>query len=175
MADGWLVRTNADGSIQWQKSFGGTGNDGFKKIIKTLDGNYAAAGWSNSTDGDISNAHGNYDIWMVKFDGNGSLLKSTCFGGSKNDTLGSFIQLKDQSFMFTGATTSTNGDLIGNTDTIRKLIWTFRIGTNDQLIWSKTIGNSGGANYGLSLVPYNNGTILVNVDPGLYSEMQMIP
>ncbi len=168
VADGWIVRTNADGSIQWQKSFGGTGNDGFKKIIKTLDGNYAAAGWSNSTDGDISNAHGNYDIWMVKIDGNGSLLKSTCFGGSKFDSLGSFLQLKDQSFVFCASTISANGDVIGNSDTTRRWIWYYRISSNNQLLWSRIIGNSGGGNYSLSIAPYTNSSVLISVSPSLF-------
>lgn len=49
--DGWLVKTDSQGNIQWQNSYSGTEPTGsndvrFNEIIQTADGNYAAAGSS---------------------------------------------------------------------------------------------------------------------------------
>ena len=49
--DGWLVKTDADGNIQWQNLYPGTEPTGsndveFRDVIQTADGDYAAAGVS---------------------------------------------------------------------------------------------------------------------------------
>src|SRR5882724_7618336 len=73
-SDAWLVKLSSDGTIQWQKSYGGTGNDGFNELITTSDGNYLAIGYTDSNDGDVSGNHGSKDIWVVKLDRNGNIV-----------------------------------------------------------------------------------------------------
>ena len=54
------------GMIQWQKSLGGSRNDVAKSIEQTSDGGYIVAGYSASTDGDVTGNHGANDFWVVK-------------------------------------------------------------------------------------------------------------
>ncbi|MFM7854277.1 MAG: hypothetical protein ACKO96_20720, partial [Flammeovirgaceae bacterium] len=53
-SDAWVVKLSSTGSIQWQKCYGGTGDDGFKLIRKSIDGGYFLAGGTNSINGDVN-------------------------------------------------------------------------------------------------------------------------
>ncbi len=65
-SDYWIVKLNNSGSIQWQKSLGGSGSDIAKSIQKTADGGYIVAGYSRSNNGDVTGNHGYADFWVVK-------------------------------------------------------------------------------------------------------------
>ncbi len=71
IADIWLVRTDAVGSIQWQRTLGGSDTDTGYALDQTADGGYFIAGITNSNDGDVSGIHGLGDAWAVKLSGAG--------------------------------------------------------------------------------------------------------
>jgi hypothetical protein len=58
--DFWLVKTDADGNAQWNKTYGGTNTDWVMSIVQTNDGGYATAGFTKSF------GAGNGDFWLVK-------------------------------------------------------------------------------------------------------------
>lgn len=51
--DYWIVKLSIVGTIEWEKSIGGSANDGAYSIEQTFDGGYIIAGSSNSNDGDV--------------------------------------------------------------------------------------------------------------------------
>jgi len=57
--DGWIVKLDADGAIEWQKTLGGSGRDGFTSVQQTLGSGYILAGNTSLGDGDVS-------FWVVK-------------------------------------------------------------------------------------------------------------
>jgi hypothetical protein len=65
MTSGWC-KLRANGSVQWQKSLGGSANDEPLAVVQTLDGNFVAAGYTYSNDFDVSGNHGSDDFWVVK-------------------------------------------------------------------------------------------------------------
>lgn len=65
--DGWLVKLNAAGVLQWQLALGGSGADATASVALTGDGGCVVAGYTNSSDGDVSGGHGGYDLWLAKF------------------------------------------------------------------------------------------------------------
>jgi len=72
IADIWLVKTDALGSIEWQRTLGGSlGETGYAFDV-TADGGYFIAGVTNSDDGDVSGMHGLGDAWAVKLSGAGT-------------------------------------------------------------------------------------------------------
>jgi hypothetical protein len=79
--DYWVVHLDGTGNILWQKSYGGAGGDYAYSIQETVSNylgtgvasGYVVAGYSNSTDGDVTGNHGGYDYWVVKLDTSGNL------------------------------------------------------------------------------------------------------
>jgi hypothetical protein len=83
--DAWVVRLSPTGDILWQKCFGGSGNDAFYDIIQLPDHNFAAVGITNSSNGDVTQAFGSNDAWLVKFDAAGNLIWQQSFGTAGNE------------------------------------------------------------------------------------------
>src|SRR5207247_1541524 len=93
--DFWIVKLDEDGNLLWQKSFGGSDYDQAKSIQQTVDGGYVVAGYSYSTDGDVSINHGANDYWIVKLDTIGNLVWQKSLGGSNYDQGNSIQQCAD--------------------------------------------------------------------------------
>src|SRR6218665_890492 len=64
--DLWMLRLNDTGMIKWQKTMGGALLDRATCIAKTTDNGYVLAGYTWSSDGDVTQNHGNDDFWMVR-------------------------------------------------------------------------------------------------------------
>lgn len=59
--------------IQWQKSLGGSGSEYAYSIIQTTDGGYMVAGYTSSTNNDVTGNHGSEDGWIAKLNAAGEL------------------------------------------------------------------------------------------------------
>jgi hypothetical protein len=46
--DAWLVKTDANGNMQWNKTYGGTNDDYAFSVVQTGDGGYVLAGCTDS-------------------------------------------------------------------------------------------------------------------------------
>jgi len=47
--DGWLIKTDTWGVMEWNRTYGGLLNDGFYSLINASDGGYALVGYTNSS------------------------------------------------------------------------------------------------------------------------------
>ena len=83
--DYWVIKISDTGAIQWAQSYGGSGDDEASTVHLTADGGYIVDGYSNSTDGDITNNLGDYDYWEVKISDSGSIQWQVNIGGSSAD------------------------------------------------------------------------------------------
>ena len=156
--DFWMVKLTADGTIQWQKSYGGTSDDKAISIQQTSDDGYIVAGFSNSNDGDLTNNNGNNDFWLIKLTANGTLQWQKSLGGSSNDFATAVLQLIDGGFMVVGYTFSIDGDVTnnhGNTD-----YWLVKLDGNGNLKWQRTYGGSEN-DYARSVIQTKDGGYLV--------------
>jgi hypothetical protein len=113
--DGWIIKLDGDGDIEWQKCVGGTRADGTTSVVQTPDGGYVIAGESSSNDGDVSGNHGGGDdVWIVKLSGRGVIEWQKCFGGSRYEDAYSIYQTDDGGYVFAGPSDSTDGDISEN-------------------------------------------------------------
>ena len=86
--DYWLVSIDTTGSIIYQQSFGGSGADIKPKISTSSRSSIDIVGSSNSTDGDITNPLGGYDVWWITADlysNSINIYRNTNVGGSDDD------------------------------------------------------------------------------------------
>ena len=140
--DYWILKLSTGGTILWQKSFGGSMSDIPAQIISTKDGGFCIAGTSSSPDGNVTGNHASADFWIVKTVPTGNLLWQKCYGGTNGDFATSLIENADSSFVVTGYTQSTDGDILFNNGMLD--YWTIKIAKTGNLIWQKSLG---GINY----------------------------
>lgn len=108
-SDAWLVKVNPDGSINWQKTYGGTNADIFRSIAVSSTG-YVVCGETSSNDGDVSSNHGMSDYWVVGIGITGNLIWEKTYGGSDNDYAYD-IAISDSGYFVVGQTFSEDGDV----------------------------------------------------------------
>ena len=53
-------------TLLWQKALGGSQDDGGYGVTATSDGGFVVAGYTSSTDGDVTGSHGDYENWVVR-------------------------------------------------------------------------------------------------------------
>jgi hypothetical protein len=138
--DYWVVKTDAEGNIEWEKSLGGSGNDFAYEAMQTSDEGYIVCGKAFSHTGDVTFNHGSGDAWIVKLKKNGSIQWQNCYGGSLDDGANSIRQTSDGGYIAAGATSSQDGDvtgLHGNND-----FWIIKLDSAGTLQWQKCLGGS---------------------------------
>jgi hypothetical protein len=138
--DAWIIKLNADGSIKWQKCYGGSLSDGANSIVQASDGNYVFAGFTSSSNGDITKNQGINDYWVVKIDTLGKLLWSSTFGGSDNDIANSITLAYDGSFAVAGYSSSADGDV--DNPLSADDFWIIKVTSSGSLGWHYNYGGS---------------------------------
>ena len=138
--DYWIVKLDSTGAIMWQKSLGGTGADYARAIENTLDGGYIVAGYTSSNNGDVTGNHGEQDYWIVKLDGNGTMVWQKTLGGTSSDFAYAVQATADGGYVVAGGSSSTNGDITGNHG--GQDFWIVKLDANGTILWQKSIGGT---------------------------------
>jgi hypothetical protein len=140
----WVVRLDSNGSIVWQRTYGGTEVEEGYSIIPAPDGGFAIAAYAHSQNGDVTDKHngiGNIDIWVLRIDSLGSKEWNKCLGGSSHDVPKSIVLTRDSGFVITGNTQSNDGDVSGlflkGPDT-----WVSKLSSKGELQWQKVLGGT---------------------------------
>ncbi len=156
--DVWVAKLDNAGSLQWQKSLGGSAPDVGYSIRQTTDGGYIVAGYTGSNNGNVSGYHGLRDAWVVKLDNTGAVQWQRCLGGSVYDEAYSVLQTADGGYMIAGYTGSTNGDVSGNHGIYDA--WIVKLNSTGVLQWQKCIGGSG-SDFAYAIQPTSDGGFAV--------------
>ncbi len=126
--------------IDWQKNYGGTANDVATDAIRTADGGYAVAGYTESNNGDVVGAISGQDAWILKLDAAGSIEWKKVFGGTSDDRAQAIIQASNGDFVFAGTSNSSNGTISGAKGAFDG--WVVRLTSTGTLVWSSNVGGS---------------------------------
>lgn len=138
--DCWVVKTNASGSIDWEKSYGGTGFDYGYSIQQTTDGGFIVAGYSESNDGDVLLNNGGGDSWIMKLNNTGVIQWQKNYGGSMNDNAQCIRQTIDGGYIVAGNSESSDGDVVnskGGSD-----CWILKLDDFGMIDWQQSLGGS---------------------------------
>jgi len=139
-SDCWIVKLNTSGVMQWEKSLGGSLDDGAYQIQQTKDSGYIVAGNTASNDGDVHGNHGASDFWIVKMDKSGNVVWDSCYGGKEQDGASSIEQTNDGGYIIAGLTESTDGEVTGNHG--KQDYWVVKIDSAGVMQWEKCYGGS---------------------------------
>jgi hypothetical protein len=126
--DVWLIKTDANGNEQWNKTFGGANYDVAYQIQKTADGGYILGGKT------ASYGLGSYDFWLIKTDENGVRQWDETYGGTGSEEAKSVQLTNDGGYVLFGGTDSYG---VGGYD-----FWLVKTDGNGVKQWDKTYGGS---------------------------------
>ncbi len=128
--EAWLVKTDSNGTEEWNRTFRGTYYDRAHSVQQTTDGGFILAGWTESY------GTGSADFWLVKTDSDGKEDWNKTFGGTNWDEAHSVQQTTDGGFILAGSVDSYGA---GSTDA-----WLVKTDSNGTAEWTKTFGGTQG-------------------------------
>jgi predicted secreted protein len=125
--DAWVLKLDANGRLEWDKTYGEKGDEEARAIIQTRDGGYAFIGYTTS-----KNRRGRQDVWLVKLDSSGKQIWEGVYGGRKHDYGNDLVQTIDGDYALLGTTRSYGA---GGTS-----LWIIKVDTLGKRIWRRTEG-----------------------------------
>jgi hypothetical protein len=138
--DFWIVKTNASGTIQWQKIYGGAGEDIATSIQQTTDGGYIVAGYTNSSNsGNVGTNKGEEDMWLLKLSATGTIQWQKTLGGANNERANAIQQTADGGYIVTGFTESSHSGDVGANKGGRD-VWVVKLNSTGTIQWQKNFG-----------------------------------
>ncbi len=117
--------SNFEPQIEWQKTYGGSQEECIYDIIQTSDGGYITAGWTLSSDGDITGKNGSEDAWIFKLDNLGNIEWQKTYGYNLEDRAVAIQQTSDKGYIFAGWTGIDGG----------RALWVFKLDITGNRQW----------------------------------------
>lgn len=155
--DFWVIKINENGTLVWEKSFGGSQIDQGTSIVN-VGNNFLVAGVTLSSDVDIQSNKGGADAWFTLINADGSLLNSFNLGGAGFDFANSLSPSIDGNWILTGNSRSSDGDVSNNNG--QNDVWVAKIDANGSVIWKASIGGNN-IDLGNSAAQLKDGSIVV--------------
>lgn len=150
IGDYWVIKTDELGAIEWQNTYGGSGDNQLYVIHQTEDEGYIVGGNTNSP-GALTVKGGSVqsgsDFWLLRLDTKGEVVWSETYNYGKVDILTSLVENSDHSFLVGGYAQSERAT------TAKGLVQKEAAGINDYIalkvnakgeaVWEKIVGSGG--------------------------------
>ncbi|NQX76411.1 hypothetical protein [Gilvibacter sp.] len=131
-----------EGVVDWQFTYGGSGDDIANAVVTTTDGGFAVLGYTQSNDGDITDKTAtDSDYWVLKLDANGAIIWSRTYGGSSDDRGADIIETTDGGFAVAGFSRSSDGDATENAGF--QDYWIVKLSASGDVQWQQSYGFAG--------------------------------
>ncbi len=138
--DGWIVKLDSIGDIQWQKSIGGKWDDVANSIQQTFDGGYIVSGHTIASNEEMNGKRGYIDCWVIKLDESGEIQWQRCLGSTGDDRANNIVQTKDGGFLISGFVGRNDGDASGYH--LNQDCWIVKLDQIGNIDWQKCLGGS---------------------------------
>ena len=137
--DFWVLKIASNGSLLWERSFGGSEIDEGRAITTTNDGNFIIVGDTRSADKDVSNNNGAADVWIIKMNTDGNLIWEKTIGGTSFDVARSVSKTQDGGFIISGSSRSLDNSFTNQGQNDALLL---KIDSEGNGVWKQTIGGA---------------------------------
>lgn len=141
--DNWVVAIDADGSVLWDKTIGGSGADANGYLLTIQDTIYVLARSTSGISGlRTEPLKGQQDLWLTKLDKDGNIISTHYYGGDQVEQPNGIFQLDNERILLCTWSNSNTSyekseDSRGGFD-----YWALVIDQNGQVIIEKTVGGS---------------------------------
>ncbi len=132
--DFYLVKTDAEGNLIWEKHYGGTDWDRANSFVITNDGGYLMVGYTASPEfGAVAR-----DIYLVKVDADGNKQWQNIYGWEHKDSASDVVVTRDGGYLIVG---SSERLYDSNFDTWRSDLYVIKTDGSGNELWSKLFGS----------------------------------
>jgi hypothetical protein len=131
-SDFWLVKTDSNGAMEWNRTYGGAKSDEAHSLVETADGGYAIAGFTSGAE--------YRNFWLVKTDANGIMEWNRAYNETNDDGAFSLVATADGGYALAGWTVALGPEAydfwLVKTDALGNMEWnrTYGEGTVTSLI-----------------------------------------
>ena len=122
--DFWILKLSFTGAVEWQRTYGGSGDEEALAIQQTSDEGYIVAGYTDSF------GAGRIDIWVLKLTSSGDIEWQQTFGGRRDDWATAVCQTDDGGFIIAGSSDSWGA---GEAD-----LWIMKLDSEGDADWQRT-------------------------------------
>jgi hypothetical protein len=122
----WLIKTDQYGTMQWNRTYGGTTYDTASSVQLTTDGGYIIIGSKDIAESSKA------DIWIIKTNQYGDEQWNKTYGGIQDDYSYETYQTSDGGYIMIGTTSSYGA---GSEDA-----WMIKTDVAGDELWNKTYG-----------------------------------
>jgi len=162
--DFWLVKITNTGTVQWDKTLGGSMSDIGQSIAQTTDGGYIVTGESESnisgdkTENAIAGST-NFDYWVLKLNSTGGIVWQNTIGSYQDDRPRCIEQAADGGYVIGGFSQSP---IWADKSAISQFndFWFVKLNTNGTIEWNKTI-SAANDDYSMQMTLAADGGILI--------------
>ena len=145
--DAYLIKTDPNGLLLWQNTYGGPGYDNAHTVIVNSSDEVMLTGY-----GDYWGEAGKMDMFLKQINLDGEEIWSKTYGGTENDRSMSVFQTRDGGYVLTGFTQSFGE---GEWDA-----YVVKTGTLGDTLWTRTFGSPAG-DFGYDIIQSRNGDLLL--------------
>jgi hypothetical protein len=134
--DLYLVKTDAEGTLLWERRYGGPWVDQALDMDKTSDGGFIITGVTDGTDlCGLECIESRWDVYLLRVDGQGEEVWQRTFGGNGADSGHAVRETQDGSFIVAGITNSFGAGLAD--------VYLLKVDAEGNLGWEQTFGGEG--------------------------------
>ena len=130
--DLWVLKLRPDGTVEWERTYGGNDWEVMNSIQQTGDGGYIVAGDTSSF---VPRGQEAPDVWILKLNSDGTVEWEKIYGGDDSDEVDSIQQTSDGGYIVAGTTRSFGAGSKNIMD-----IWVLKLRPDGTVEWQKTYG-----------------------------------
>lgn len=145
--DFWLLKTEVDGALSWQKAYGYSGADEGISLIETPEKDFILSGVLDVTasggSGNLaksSKRHAGGDYWSIKVSSLGTLIWARSYGGSLNERPFGIAQNSKGELVVVGSSDSSDADITSNKGSYD--FWIVKSDATGHLLWEASYGGA---------------------------------
>jgi hypothetical protein len=144
-ADAYVFKIDDEGTLVWNRTFGGRGSDVTYDLVSCKGGGFALAG---ST---LSFGAGNGDMYLVRIDAEGRLMWNRSYGGSSADEAWKLAEAVDGGYLLVGRRQASSD---------RWNLYAVRVDRDGSMVWDFAYGAQSDS-YGTDCVALDDGGFLL--------------